>query len=221
MQKFQAIANANPGTDGHPSRNSGEPGYKASADYVASVMKAAGYNVSIQQYTFDYFSFVGTPTFSQVSATAHDYKLVDEWNPGRSNGSTTNAVVQPAGGIVNPPSQSGSTSKSGCTAGDFSGFVAGHVALIQRGGCTFGTKIQNAEAAHASGVIIFNEGNPGRTGVVNGSIVDANGNPFIPTVPVAFTSWAIGMDFYNQATSRVGQRQVPDPLADRVKSDAR
>src|SRR5262245_12106946 len=38
MVKFQQIADANPGTDGHPSRNSGEPGYKASADYVASVM---------------------------------------------------------------------------------------------------------------------------------------------------------------------------------------
>ena len=35
MQAFQAIANANPGPDGHPSRNSGEPGYKASVDYVA------------------------------------------------------------------------------------------------------------------------------------------------------------------------------------------
>src|SRR5882762_8032920 len=34
MVKFQQIADANPGADGHPSRNSGEPGYKASADYV-------------------------------------------------------------------------------------------------------------------------------------------------------------------------------------------
>ena len=42
MQDFQAIANANPGPDGHPSRNSGEPGYKASADYVAAKMQAAG-----------------------------------------------------------------------------------------------------------------------------------------------------------------------------------
>src|SRR4051812_23979311 len=37
MVKFQQIADANPGADGHPSRNSGEPGYKASADYVAGV----------------------------------------------------------------------------------------------------------------------------------------------------------------------------------------
>ena len=39
MQRFQAIADANPSpADGHPSRNSGEPGYKASADYVANLM---------------------------------------------------------------------------------------------------------------------------------------------------------------------------------------
>ena len=36
MQSFQAIAIANPSpADGMPSRNSGEPGYKASVDYVA------------------------------------------------------------------------------------------------------------------------------------------------------------------------------------------
>src|SRR5215475_10623367 len=64
MVKFQQIADANPGADGHPSRNSGEPGYKASADYVADVMKAAGYDVTIQTYHFPYFSFVGTPQFS-------------------------------------------------------------------------------------------------------------------------------------------------------------
>ncbi|HEX3189704.1 MAG TPA: hypothetical protein VHS30_07930, partial [Streptosporangiaceae bacterium] len=48
MVKFQQIADANPGADGHPSRNSGEPGYKASADYVAGVMRAAGYDVTLQ-----------------------------------------------------------------------------------------------------------------------------------------------------------------------------
>jgi hypothetical protein len=195
MQNFQAIADANPGADGHPSRNSGEPGYKASVDFVANLMTGWGYNVSIQTYTFNYFSFVGTPTFSQVSPNPHNYVLVSEWNPGRSNGSTT-ADVQPAGGIIIPPTPTPS-SKSGCTAADFSGFTTGRIALIQRGSCTFGTKILNAEAAHASGVIIFNEGNPGRTGVFNGSIVDSSGNSFIPTIPVAFTSFATGLDFYN------------------------
>src|SRR3954454_14301547 len=85
MQAFQAIADANPGLDGHPSRNSGEPGYLASADYVAAKMRAAGYDVTLQPYTFTYSSFVGTPTFSETSPTAHDFKLVDEWNAATSN----------------------------------------------------------------------------------------------------------------------------------------
>ena len=44
MQNFQAIADANPSpVDGMPSRNSGEPGYKASVDYVAKIMRDANY----------------------------------------------------------------------------------------------------------------------------------------------------------------------------------
>ncbi|MDQ1483366.1 MAG: hypothetical protein QOF35_1442 [Actinomycetota bacterium] len=196
MKKFQAIADANPGPDGHPSRNSGEPGYKASADYVANKMTAAGYDVTIQTYKFTYYAYTAKPTFGEVSPTPQTYALTDQWNPGQSTGST-NAALQPAGGIIVPPT-SVSSSTSGCTSGDFSGFVAGRVALIQRGGCNFGVKAQNAQAAGASGVIIFNEGNPGRTGVLSGSLVDAAGNPIIPSIPVAFTSFAIGSNLLDQ-----------------------
>ena len=196
MQKLQAIADANPGPDGHPSRNSGEPGYKASADYVASVMKAAGYDVTLQQYTFPYYAYTSTPSFSEVSPTAHTYGLGSEWNPGQSTG-TANAAIQPAGGIVLPPTASPS-SASGCSASDFNGFVPGRIALIQRGTCFFGVKVLNAQAAGASGVVIFNEGNPGRTGLLNGSLNDAAGNPIIPTIPVAFTSFDTGLALYNE-----------------------
>jgi Zn-dependent M28 family amino/carboxypeptidase len=197
MQNFQAIADANPSpADGHPSRNSGEPGYKASVDYVAAVMKAAGYNVTIQPYTFTYYAYKAPPTFSEVSPTPQTYALTADWNPGRSTG-TANAALQPAGGIIIPPTPT-SSSTSGCTAADFSGFVAGRIALIQRGGCNFGVKVLNAQAAGASGAIIFNEGNPGRTAVLAGSLVDAAGNPIIPTVPVAFTSFAIGSALLTQ-----------------------
>lgn len=89
-----------------------------------------------------------------------------------------------------PPTPT-SSSSSGCTAADFTGFTPGRVALIQRGTCNFGVKVLNAEAAGASGVIIFNEGNPGRTSVLSGSLVDAAGNWIVPTIPVAFTSFAI------------------------------
>jgi Zn-dependent M28 family amino/carboxypeptidase len=199
MKALQAIANANPSpADGHPSRNSGEPGYKASADYVANLMTAAGYDVTEQEYTFTYYAYTGEPpTFTEVSPTAHTYALSDDWNPGQSTGSADGAL-QPAGGIITPePSSTGSS--SGCTAADFTGFVTGRVALVQRGTCNFGVKVQNAEAAGASGVIIFNEGNtPERSGVLSGGLVDANGNSIIPDIPVAFTSYAIGNDLYTQ-----------------------
>src|SRR6478609_2184732 len=95
MVKFQQIADANPGADGHPSRNSGEPGYKASADYVAVVMKAAGYNVTLQEYKFPYFSFVGDPVFREDSPTAHSFVLGTDFNPGQVVGSVS-AKLQPA-----------------------------------------------------------------------------------------------------------------------------
>jgi hypothetical protein len=197
MQNFQAIADANPSpADGMPSRNSGEPGYKASVDYVAAAMEAAGYNVTIQPYTFTYYAYKSPPTFSEVSPTAHIFGLTTEWNPGQSTG-TAVADLQPAGGIIIPATPTPSSS-SGCSMSDFSGFTSGNIALIQRGTCFFGEKVLNAEAAGASGVIIFNEGNPGRTDVFGGSLQDAAGNPIIPTIPVAFTSYDIGVNLYNQ-----------------------
>src|SRR6476469_1278476 len=91
MKAFQKIANQNPSpADFHPSRNSGEPGYKASVDYVANVMRAAGYDVTLQPYKFTYYAYTSTPTFSEVSPTAHDYVLTSEWNPGQSTGTANN-----------------------------------------------------------------------------------------------------------------------------------
>ena len=95
MVKFQQIADANPGADGHPSRNSGEPGYKASADYVADVMRAAGYNVTLQEYKFDYFSFVGTPVMREDSPTPQSFGLGTEFNPGPVAGSATAKLCNP------------------------------------------------------------------------------------------------------------------------------
>src|SRR6476660_7083195 len=95
MQALQAIADANPGPDGHPSRNSGEPGYKASVDYVARLMRQAGYNVTIQTYKFPYFAYTAVPVLSEVSPTAHDYVVSTDFNPGQSTGTANASSVQP------------------------------------------------------------------------------------------------------------------------------
>jgi hypothetical protein len=47
-------------------------------------------------------------------------------------------------------------------------------------------------------VVIFNEGNPGRTAVLNGILLDGNDNQFVPTIPVAFTSFDIGSTLNNE-----------------------
>jgi hypothetical protein len=195
MEAFSQIAVNNPGPDGHPSRNSGEPGYLASVDYVANLMTQAGYSVTIQPYTFDYFAYQGVPAMSENSPTAQSYKLVDKWNPGRSHGATT-ADLQPAGGIIIPATGG---SASGCAASDFAGFVAGRIALIQRGTCTFSQKVANAQAAGATGVIIFNEGNtPARSGAFSGSLSS------VPPIPVAFTSFAVGQGLYVEYQTAAG-----------------
>src|SRR5207244_12564637 len=142
MKACQKIANQNPGPDGMPSRNSGELGYKASVDYVASQMQQAGYNVTIQPYKFFYYAYTAIPSFSETSPTAHSYTLNDEWGPGRSTGVAT-AAVQPAGGIVIPPTSTPS-SASGCATGGFNGFVPARVALIQRGRCFSWVEVPHA-----------------------------------------------------------------------------
>jgi hypothetical protein len=191
MVKFQQIADANPGADGHPSRNSGEPGYKASADYVAKVMRAAGYKVTLQEYKFDYFSFVGTPLMREDSPTPESFGLGTDFNPGPVAGSATAKMLQPAGGIVVPATPNPS-SASGCAASDFAGFTPGNIALIQRGTCTFAEKVANAEAAGASAAVIFNEGNPGRTALFSGSLAGTE------KIPVLFTSYAVGTQLLAQ-----------------------
>ena len=60
---------------------------------------------------------------------------------------------------------------------DFAGFTAGNVALIQRGTCDFAVKADNAKAAGASAVIIFNEGQPGRTELFTGTLGEPEGPP--------------------------------------------
>jgi len=75
------------------------------------------------------------------------------------------------------------TPANGCTA--IAQDLTGKIAVIDRGVCTFGTKIRNAQAAHASGVLIVNNvaGDPIAMGMDSG--------PF-PTIPAAMLSKADG-----------------------------
>src|SRR4051794_25424366 len=110
MDNLQAIANANPGPDGHPSRNSGEPGYKASADYVAQVMQDAGYDVQLQKYQFDYYAYPGTPP---MSVDGPDLVVGVPWVPGGSLGAMGGEPPPRVSNNVLPPTTTPS-SAAGC-----------------------------------------------------------------------------------------------------------
>jgi hypothetical protein len=202
MDDLQAIADANPGPDGHPSRNSGEPGYKASADYVAQLMEDAGYDVHLQKYQFDYYAYTGIPTMS-VDGTA--LALGVDWGPGQSLGSMGGQTLTTVNNNVLPPTTTPS-STAGCDPGNFGPEVSGHPVLIQRGTCTFAQKVANAKTAGATGVIIFNEGNtqPDRTGLVIGSLGS------VPTIPVVFVTFAIG----NEMAQEIAAGNPPSPTVD-------
>ena len=62
LRKMQDIANANGGT-----RAAGTPGFDASRDYVAGVLKKAGYTVTLQQFDFPFFNENSTAVLQRTA----------------------------------------------------------------------------------------------------------------------------------------------------------
>lgn len=191
LDAFQAIADANGGT-----RASGTPGYAASADHVAGLLEQAGYQVSRQAFEFPFYEEYGS-SFAQVAPTPAtyvngvDYSLMTYSGPGVAEG----AVVPVDLALTSPTS-----STSGCEVADFAGLdLIGKVALIQRGGCAFSTKVGNAEAAGAAGAMIMNQGNgtpeanPDRYALFFGTLSTPYG------IPAMSISYPMGAEFATTA----------------------
>jgi Zn-dependent M28 family amino/carboxypeptidase len=77
----------------------------------------------------------------------------------------------------------------GCESSDFSGFVSGRIALIERGICNFSDKVDNAVAAGAPGVIIFNY--PG-DGIFSGTLGSIKSVPVFAITDVLAATWVVG-----------------------------
>lgn len=181
---LQRIANNNDGT-----RASGTPGFEASADYVKKQLKKAGYKVSEQKFEFPFYQEVSPATLAQVSPTPTPYEVATLQYSG--SGDVTGTLV-PTTNLVIPATETPS-SASGCVPTDFVPASATEiqVALIQRGTCTFAEKVANAVAAGYDAAVIFNEGNPGRTELLDGVTL---GEP--ASIPVVGISYADGVELY-------------------------
>jgi Zn-dependent M28 family amino/carboxypeptidase len=170
---LQAIADANGGV-----RAAGTPGYDQSVQYIVDKMTAAGYHVTLNAFPFTYTPLPLLRQTAPVTATYESGSFT-----GGGYGGVTARVTAVDINLVMPRANT-----SGCEAADFAGFPAGDIALIQRGTCNFSVKALNAEAAGASAVIIFNQGNtPEREPLIVGTLA-----PATVAIPVVGASFADG-----------------------------
>ncbi|MCK8676434.1 M28 family metallopeptidase [Streptomyces lichenis] len=164
LQKFQQIADSAGGN-----RAAGTLGHDASAAYVYQQLKKAGYQVSYQQFEFQ-FTNTQAEKLSVVSPEARDIAI----------SAMTYTKSTPVGGVTaalaSVPAPAEDTTP-GCEAADYAGTAyTGKIALIKRGGCTFADKQAQAAAAGATGAIIYNN----TAGALSGTLGDA-GAAKIPT----------------------------------------
>ncbi|WP_411109356.1 M28 family metallopeptidase [Streptomyces sp. c-19] len=163
LQKFQAISDSAGGN-----RAAGTLGHDASAAYVYTQLKKAGYDVSYEKFDFIYTETL-TEKASVVGTTPQPLDI-------RAMTYTTST---PVGGITAalaavPVDADGTT---GCEPGDYaSGTFTGKIALIKRGGCSFAIKQQQAAAAGAAAAVIYNN----VTGVLSGTLSEPGAGK-IPT----------------------------------------
>lgn len=153
LRSFQRIAEENGGN-----RAAGRPGHELSADHVAALLEQAGYTVRFERFEFPFFEETVPPVLAAPGFAVERDQIRTLANS--ASGDVTAPVVPPSG------------SPLACEASDFQGFTRGAVALVQRGTCTFQTKVGHAAAAGAKGVVIYNEGTEGRTGPFRGQLGD-------------------------------------------------
>ncbi len=185
LTALQRLADRNGGN-----RAAGTAGDRASARYVASRLRRAGYSVRLQRVRFPFFDerarpqlVVGGRRLSGVSTLRYS---------GSGNVSGPLRAVD-----LRPPGVQGERD-SGCRTSDFAGFPRGGVALIERGTCQLSLKVANAGRAGAVGALIHNDGRPGRSGTIEGTL---GGPP--ARIPALFITHPTGQLLAARAGERV------------------
>ncbi|WP_058628579.1 M20/M25/M40 family metallo-hydrolase [Microbacterium testaceum] len=136
---------------GYRSWNS--PGYEAAAQYAEQVLEATG-AFTVSRHAFDVpYSEFGEASLT-VDGTTYTGSHFD-------NSEGTDSPVTAA--LALPESADGG--RLGCEPTDFANVPAGAIVLVQRGDCTFEAKIDNATAAGAGAVFVYNNERPAEEGV--------------------------------------------------------
>jgi Peptidase family M28/PA domain len=210
---LQRIADENddpfyPGT-----RAAGTEGYDNSVEYVAGLLKDAGYDVTLDPVEFD-FNFPATlRQLTPVQATYETGVFTG------SGSGTVEGQVIPVDINLTPPR----ASTSGCEAADFAGIDwsgDNDIALVQRGTCFFGDKAHNAELAGAEAVIIFNQGDtPDREGLIVAdatsiTLPDGTTGTITHNIPVVGASFADGVALSQPGSTAFVEVDPPEVRTD-------
>lgn len=174
LKSLQAVAEKAEGN-----RAAGSLGHELSANFIAQQLLAAGYAVKLEPFDFMKFEKLSAKFQKGEEALEEgkDFNVMSYSGSGITTAKVSGVDIQL--GL-------GNTSTSGCEAEDFAGFPAGNIALIQRGTCPFGQKVANAQAAGASGVVLFNQGNAtDRVDLFNGTLSEGTSNK-IPAFAVSY-----------------------------------
>jgi len=195
-------------------RAAGTDGYDDSVDYVAGLLRDAGYEVTLDPVDI---------TFNFPAVLRQLTPVQAEYESGVFTGSGSGTVegnVIPVDLNLVPPR----ASTSGCEAADFAGqdwSGDNDIALVQRGTCFFGTKAYYAEQAGAEAVIIMNQGNtPDREALIvaDGTSIDepipGAPGPITHGIPVVGASFADGV-----ALSAPGSTAYVQVLPAETRSD--
>jgi Zn-dependent M28 family amino/carboxypeptidase len=193
IEALAAIAAASGGN-----RGASSVGWTSSRDYLRERFEEFGYAVASSPSEHPYWSDGEGHVLQRLTPAPRTYDLVDE----AETGDFAVLHLSPPGDVSAPLAAvdlmlgPGNSSTSGCDAGDFAGFPAGAIALVQRGACTFEEKALNAQEAGAAAVLCFNQGDtPDRSG----PLVRYTLQPWVFTsahhgidIPVLGTSYAVG-----------------------------
>ncbi|GAB1312664.1 Leucyl aminopeptidase yscIV [Madurella fahalii] len=164
-QKLQDLADAHGGN-----RAFGSGGHNATVDYIYKTLKALNYyNVVKQPFTEIFSQGSSELTIGEQSIESQ----IMTYTPG---GQATAPIVALA--------------NLGCTPADYPTEVAGNIALVSRGECTFGEKSLSAKAAGALAIVIYNN--------VEGSLAGTLGTPFLDYAPVVGISQEDGQAILEQ-----------------------
>lgn len=179
------------------SRSASSPGYIQSMEYIRGSLGSSGLKIWEQRFDFRLFFETKDPVLTMTSPGQENYIWGTDYLT-----STYSGIGDITAEIVFltptfPPGAEPNSSTDGCEAADFQGIdLKGKIAVIQRGTCDFSEKVSNAESSGAAAVLLFNEGQEGRTGIFS-SILSDDATVQIPVLAVTYD---LGKALYNLGT---------------------